>query len=220
MQSISIAFYTETKIKTPFGGCRRSTRQQPVALRFRIWYQEMKCWSIATAIPDSSDPRINFAMRQNRPDPRRRRVMKEEVRTTSARPALKWFAIAGTIRPKLFLKIKKVTETITQNDSWWRIGCGKYPRKNTQIHPEERRSWRRKPRQSRPTILHRVSHGSVVVQKSPHMLVASFWQWGLPPQMSPFAQIADQTSLWAKDKIWQLVIIDRLINKKNHQRWR
>ena len=44
--------------------------------------------------------------------------MKEEVRTTSARPALKCFAIAGTIRPKLFLKIKKVTETITQNDSW------------------------------------------------------------------------------------------------------
>ena len=36
MQSISIAFYTETKIKTPFGGCWRSTRQQPVALRFRI----------------------------------------------------------------------------------------------------------------------------------------------------------------------------------------
>ena len=93
--------------KTPFDGCRRSTRQQPVALRFRIWYQEMKCWSIATAIPDSSDPRINFAMRQNRPDPRRRRVMKEEVRTTSARPALKCFAIAGTKRPKLFLKIKK-----------------------------------------------------------------------------------------------------------------
>ena len=107
MQSISIAFYTETKIKTPFGGCRSSTRQQPVALRFRIWYQETKCWSIATAIPESSDPRINFAMRQNRPDPRRRRVMKEEVRTTSARPALKCFAIAGTIRPKLFLKIKK-----------------------------------------------------------------------------------------------------------------
>ena len=100
-------FLHRDKNKTPFGGCRRSTRQQPVALRFRIWYQETKCWSIATAIPDSSDPRINFAMRQNRPDPRRRRVMKEEVRTTSARPALKWFAIAGTIRPKLFLKIKK-----------------------------------------------------------------------------------------------------------------
>ena len=62
MQNNSIAFYTETKIQTPFGGCRRSTRQQPVALRIRIWYQETKCWSIATAIPDSSDPRINFAM--------------------------------------------------------------------------------------------------------------------------------------------------------------
>ena len=66
--------------------------------------------------------------------------MKEEVRTTSVRPALKCFAIAGRRRPKLFLKIKKVMETITQNDSWWRIGCGKCPRKNTQFHPEERRS--------------------------------------------------------------------------------
>ena len=45
-------------------------------------------------------------MRQVSPEPRVRRVMKEDVRDASARPTLKWSAIVGRRRPKESLKVK------------------------------------------------------------------------------------------------------------------
>ena len=45
-------------------------------------------------------------IRQVSPEPRVRRVMKEDVREASARPTLKWSAIVGRRRPKESLKVK------------------------------------------------------------------------------------------------------------------
>ena len=45
-------------------------------------------------------------IRQVSPEPRVRRVMKEDVREASARPTLKWSAIVGRRRPKESLKKK------------------------------------------------------------------------------------------------------------------
>ena len=45
-------------------------------------------------------------MSQVSPEPRVRRVMKEDVRDASARPTLKWSAMVGRSRPKESLKVK------------------------------------------------------------------------------------------------------------------